>query len=158
MTGFPAAITEHLLTAAGLERSPAYLQVEPDGSLTAWGGEVDRYGLEGLKLGQSVEQQVFFLAGLLPLDGPALFLPCVQAGHGLAADIHVFHRDGYDWVLLLDSAPPAVQSRLAQQQANELSLLHERQARATVQPGREMNDSSLVRPAGHFGCGGAGAN
>jgi|GEM_PF-1292314 len=143
MTGLPAAITAHLLTAAGLERSPAYLQVEPDGSLTAWGGEVDRYGLEGLKLGQSVEQQVFFLAGLLPLDGPALFLPCVQAGHGLAADIHVFHRDGYDWVLLLDSTPLAVQGRLAQQQANELSLLHERQARATVQPGREMNDSLL---------------
>ena len=143
MTGFPAAITEHLLTAAGLERSPAYLQVEPDGRLTAWGGEVDRYGLEGLKLGQSVEQQVFFLAGLLPLDGPTLFLPCVQAGHGLAADIHVFHRDGYDWVLFLDSTPLAVQGRLAQQQANELSLLHERQARATVQPSREMNDSLL---------------
>jgi len=142
MTGLPTAITEYLLTAACLERCPAYLQVEPNGCLATWGGNVDRYGLAGLKRGQLIEQQVLLLSGLLPLDGPPLLLPCVQPEHGPAADVHLFRRGGYDWVLFLDSAPAAVQGQLVQQRANELSLLHERQTR-DAQPGCEMNDSLL---------------
>jgi class 3 adenylate cyclase len=88
------------------------------------------YGIEGLGRGQFLADRVFFLAGMLPLAGPPLSLPCVRTGSGPATDIHIFPGDGGDWILLLDATDEEAKLGMLQQANNELSLLRRKLAGA----------------------------
>ncbi|MBS1819940.1 MAG: response regulator [Acidobacteria bacterium] len=130
MTEWPPSVADYLLQVSARDRTPAFLEVAPDGRLLGWGGRVEAYGLGDLVAGLRVTQQVVTLEGLLPADERGVSLPCVSLEYGRPADIHIVRRDGRDWVLLLDAAPFEVRTRLPQQVANELLL----QAGVTVPP------------------------
>ncbi len=104
MDALPHPIAEFLLTSAGLDRSPAFLQVSADGRLVDWGGHVDIYGLAGLERGRPAADQVAVLQGLVPTIGRTFCLPCVKIGGGAPADVHVFRDQDTDWVLLLGAS------------------------------------------------------
>lgn len=110
-------------------RSLAYLLVKKDGCLSSWGGKLADYGVNNLRKGEDIGQQIFFLEGLLPLDDFPLFLPCLKTGEGICADIHMFPSEEGDWVLLLDATVDEMQLSLIQQQANEFVLQHEKVTR-----------------------------
>ncbi len=88
------------------------------------------YGIEGLDRGQFLADRVLFLAGMLPLAGPALSLPCVRTESGPATDVHIFPGDEGDWILLLDATDEEEKLVMLQQANNELSLLRHKLARA----------------------------
>jgi hypothetical protein len=110
-------------------RSLAYLLVNKDGCLSAWGGKLAAYGVQNLQKDESVGQQVFFLEGLLPLDDFPLFLPRIKTEYGICADVHLFPSEEGDWVLLLDATLEEMQLSLIQQQTNNSILIQEKLAK-----------------------------
>lgn len=122
MAELPDFVCAYLYGLTSGERSPAYLLVDLDGHLTSWGGAVAAYGLSNLQAGESVVEQVYFLEGLLPLNGQEMVLSCMQTDSGRPADLHLFSTDEGDCILLLDATIKEMQQRLMQQKGNELNL------------------------------------
>ncbi len=127
MSELPTPIRDFILTLTADTRSPAYLRVDGAGQLTDWGGEMETYGLANLQKGADAGAQVFFIAGLLPLDNN-VFLPDVKTDSNLYADLYLFRDDGTEsddkaaWVLLLDSTANAAKRQRMQQRTYDLSL------------------------------------
>lgn len=126
MDQFPAPVLDYLNHLASEQREPAYLLVNDQEQLIAWGGRIDRYGISNLREGVPVGDQVFFLEGLFPLNNDKLILPCMQTDSGRPADIHLFSTRKGDCALLLDATMQEMQQRLMQQKGNELSLNYQR--------------------------------
>ncbi|MBU7586694.1 MAG: hypothetical protein KAF91_28180 [Nostoc sp. TH1S01] len=126
MADIPNAIILYILNFIIEERSLAYLLVKKDGCLIAWGGKLAEYGIKNLSQGKQVCEQVFFLEGLLPLDDSPLFLPLMNIAVGICADIHIFHSEEGDWVLLLNSILDENHLSAMQQEANYSSLAQEK--------------------------------
>ncbi len=126
MFEMPAAVDAYFKQLSDEQRIPAYLQVDLQGNLTAWGGNIEAYGMTGLRAGEPVGDQVFFLEGLLPLDHELLVLSCMQTDSGRPADLHLFHTNESDFALFLDASAQELQQRLMQQKGNELSLNYQR--------------------------------
>ncbi|MFH7030986.1 MAG: hypothetical protein ACHBN1_37980 [Heteroscytonema crispum UTEX LB 1556] len=126
MLDVPTPIIAYILTMMIETRSLAYLLVKKDGCLLAWGGKLTVYGVNNLRKGENIGQQVFFLEGLLPLDDVPLFLPRMKTEYGICADVHIFPAEEGDWVLLLDATLAEMQLSLIQQQANSSVLSQEK--------------------------------
>jgi PAS domain S-box-containing protein len=122
MPDLPRPLAEFLLASVSRDRSPAYLEVSPDGRLVDCGGHLGMYGLASLERGRPVTDQAVVLQGLLPTDGRDTCLPCVHTGNGAPADIYLFRDHGTDWVLLLDASAFDIRSRSVQQAANQRRL------------------------------------
>ncbi|HSF30232.1 MAG TPA: HAMP domain-containing sensor histidine kinase [Candidatus Tectomicrobia bacterium] len=133
MSGLPAPVRDFLQTYIQDTRSPAYLVVDKGGRLRDWGGKLSTYGITRLRKGAAITGGVHCLEGLLPLDDSPMYVPCVETASGMFADIHIFPAHERDWVLFLDATADAVQRRLLQQRANDLSLLQEYQAKVFSQ-------------------------
>ena len=115
------------------ERSLAYLLVGKDGALIDTGGALSTYGLESIRTGERLGKELFFLEGLLPVDGEPVVLPRVKTESGRSADIHIFSGEEGDWVLLLDASSEEARERLLQQSMNELSLLRRKLSKISAQ-------------------------
>ncbi|WP_026733701.1 hypothetical protein [Fischerella sp. PCC 9605] len=129
MPNFPNSIINYTMNLMVETRSLAYLLVNKDGCLSAWGGKLAAYGVQNLQKDENVGQQVFFLEGLLPLDDFPLFLPRIKTEYGICADVHLFPSEEGDWVLLLDATLEEMQLSLIQQQTNNSILIQEKLAR-----------------------------
>lgn len=144
MRDLPLPVLEHLHTLVVDNRSLAYLQVDKDGCLSNWGGNVEAYGMTGLRKGLPIGEQVVFLEELLPLQDSPLLLPCVETASGLFADVHILSGQDGNWVLLLDVSPEELQRRLFQQKANDLSLRYEQQSKMLEQYARGAANEPLL--------------
>jgi hypothetical protein len=114
-------------------RSLAYLLLRKDGSLIDTGGALSAYGLEGIRTGEPLGKELFFLEGLLPIGEAPVFLPRVKTESGLSADIHIFSGDEGDWILLLDASLEEAHETLLQQSMNELNLLRRKLSKISAQ-------------------------
>ena len=119
----PLPVSSYLINFMRERRSLAYFFVGKDGSLDSWGGKLDQYGIANLHQGENASQQIFFLEGLLPLNGFPLFLPCLKTERGICADVHFFPENKGDWVLLLDATWDEIQIFKVQQQVNSSRLM-----------------------------------
>ncbi|MEH1968342.1 MULTISPECIES: hypothetical protein [unclassified Nostoc] len=126
MLDIPASVITYLVNFITAERSLAYLLVNKNGSLLAWGGKLAEYGITNLRKGENAKEQVFFLEGLLPLDHTSLFLPFIQTAYGSCVDVHIFSTEEGDWVLLLDSSYDKSYLFAIQQKANDFSLIQKK--------------------------------
>src|SRR5262249_8312402 len=125
MADLPAPVYAYLHTHLLTTRAPAYLLVQKDGRLEAWGGALARYGLVGLQQGIEVESQVHVLAGLLSREDVPLCLPCIATPSRCFLDLHIFPTAAGIGVLFLDATGEALQRRLLQQKAHDMVLLQE---------------------------------
>ena len=119
----PFPITTYLINFMRESRSLAYLLVDKHGCLDSWGGKLHEYGIGNLHQGEDASQQIFFLEGLLPLDGIPLFLPCVKTEPGVCADVHLFPDNTGDFLFLLDATWFEMQILKVQQQLNSARLM-----------------------------------
>ncbi|HKS29465.1 MAG TPA: PAS domain S-box protein [Pyrinomonadaceae bacterium] len=122
MSELPIPIRDFILELTEDMRSPAYMLVDDENQLRAWGGDWDAHNVLGLDERLDVSEHVPFLQGLLPLETNNLFLPYMQTREGQYADIYLFHRKEGTWVLLLDATADAAKRQRMQQKANNLSL------------------------------------
>lgn len=129
MAELPAPVFSYLNRLAAEQRSPAFLLADENGRLSGWGGDVAEYGIADLKAGAPIGEQVYFLEGLLPLDGNSMMMPCLQTDSGRVADLHLFPTEAGDCALLLDATLEELQQRLMQQKGNEASLNYQRLAK-----------------------------
>jgi hypothetical protein len=123
MSNLPSPIREFILTLTDETLSPAWLLLTDDGELVECGGDLDAYGIKGLKRDAEVTAQVSFLIGLLPLGSDSVFLPHMQTKESVFADVYLFKRDQNTWVLLLDATKDAAKRRQLQQKLYD-SRLH----------------------------------
>jgi PAS domain S-box-containing protein len=122
MSELPIPIRDFILELTEDMRSPAYMLVDGDNQLRAWGGDWEAHDVLGLDERLDVSEHVPFLQGLLPLETNNLFLPYMQTGRGQYADIYLFQRKEGTWVLVLDATADANKRQRMQQKANVLSL------------------------------------
>jgi PAS domain S-box-containing protein len=108
-------------------RFPAYLEVDAAGRLVAWGGNCERYGLRGLRVGEPAADCLDLLTGMLPLVADEDCLPLCRLTANRFADVHLLRAGATDWILLLDATDTAIHQTALQQQAHEIALLHERE-------------------------------
>ncbi|BAZ12166.1 hypothetical protein NIES4071_39940 [Calothrix sp. NIES-4071] len=133
MLDVPTPVIAYLIALLLENRSLAYLLVQKDGALSAWGGKLAAYGVGNLQKGKNAREQIFFLEGLLPLDDISLFLPRLKTEEGICADVHMFPSEEGDWIILLDATLDEMQLSLIQQHANESILSQEKITRVLNQ-------------------------
>ncbi|MFN6465260.1 MAG: hypothetical protein RMZ41_026045 [Nostoc sp. DedVER02] len=126
MLNIPVFVITYILSFLTAEPSLAYLLVNKDGILLAWGGQLATYGITNLCEGKKAKEQVVFLEGLLPLDGTSLFLPFIQTEYGSCVNVHILPTKEVDWILLLDSSCDKNYLFSIQQKANDFKLLQEK--------------------------------
>jgi serine phosphatase RsbU (regulator of sigma subunit) len=129
MTDLPPRISEWLLQLVRSQREVAFLLVDDAEVLRQAGGELEHYGLDGLRAGESASQQVPLLEGLLPLPESPFLLRSVGMPSGRVADIHFFTGDDATWVVLLDATEEHDEAQKVQQKAYDMTLLSQREAR-----------------------------
>jgi PAS domain S-box-containing protein len=122
MSELPTPIRDFILELTEDMRSPAYMLVNRDNELMAWGGDWGAHEVSGLDERINVDEHVPFLQGMLPLETHNVFLPYVQTREGVYADIYLFERKEGTWVLLLDATADATKRQRLQQKASNLSL------------------------------------
>ncbi|HKZ80018.1 MAG TPA: hypothetical protein VJ124_17220 [Pyrinomonadaceae bacterium] len=122
MSEFPAPIRDFVLALTLEKRLAAYLLVADDNTVSEWGGNLDAYNITEVEKNVDLDQQVYFLAGLLPLDDKNIFLPSVKIEGGVYADIYLFRGAQGTWVLLLDASPATIEQRRLQQKVHDLNL------------------------------------
>jgi PAS domain-containing protein len=120
---FPAAVISFLQGLLLEKRDPAYLVLDREGKLLEAGGKLDLYGLQHVKKGESLTDQMHFLQGMLPFEAGAFSLPFVEMTADTYADIHLFQSGDFHYVLLVDVTSAGMQQSLLQQKANDLNLL-----------------------------------
>ncbi len=140
MTSIPEAVSSHLNQTLIDGRDPACLAVSRDGILLASSGSLELYGLSGLTAGKPAADQLPMLVGLLQPPVPSTLFPQVQTPSGRHADVHLIPASDETWVVFLDVEGEHVLRQNYQQQANELSLLKERQGRSPLEEGGVLAD------------------
>jgi class 3 adenylate cyclase len=125
----PEAIREYLYRFLTSNRALAYIVVTKSGDLHSVMGDWAHYGIGAVNSIDDLTTELYFLMGFLPLDGPSVLLPAVKLDNGVAADVHIFSHNDYDWVVLLDVTVEEQRQQAIQQKVNDLSLLRERQFR-----------------------------
>ncbi len=124
MSDLPASVLEYINHLASEQRSPAYFLSDSEGVLLSWGGHTQLYGVSDLRAGAPIGEQIFFLEGMLPLNGDGMLLPFLQTDSGCVADLHLFPTPEGDCALLLDASEQESQDRMLQQARYDLSLNH----------------------------------
>jgi class 3 adenylate cyclase len=123
MASLPQPVVDYLCDVAIEEAAPAFVRVDQDGTVVAAGGRLDRFGLDDGLIGAPAESRLDALVGLLPAVGDPLVLPAVEVAPEVYADVHVFGDGHGSWVVLVDKSDWAAERRVAQQLANDMSLL-----------------------------------
>lgn len=122
MSELPTPIRDFILELTEDMRSPAYMLVNNENQLMAWGGDWGAHDVSGLDERLDVSEHIPFLQGMLPLETHNVFLPYVQTREGQYADIYLFQRKEGAWVLVLDATADATKRQRMQQKASNLSL------------------------------------
>ncbi len=129
MINLPGSLREALLGRVCAEHEPTYLLLDSSYRVARVGADMERYGLNELRIGEPANTQVRFLEGLLPPRDLPFTLPAVEMPSGRVADV-LLHGDVDGlWVVLLDVTGEIEQARLLQQKAYDIMLRSERAAR-----------------------------
>jgi class 3 adenylate cyclase len=146
MPDIAAPVLEYIYDLTVKDLSPAFLLVEQSGVIRYWGGNLEIYGINGLKEGDLTEDHAEFLRGFFPFEDEQLNLSCVETESGVSADVHIFRAENGYWVLLLDVTGREEQQSVTQQRINEICLIRDRYAKMIDQYlGKEIAEE-LLRP------------
>jgi serine phosphatase RsbU (regulator of sigma subunit) len=129
MVDLPGPIAEWLLRHIKSQRAVAHLLIDGEQTLKNAGGDLDHYGLAGLREQAPACDQLPFLEGMLPLPETPLLLRSMAMPSGRVADIHLFAVDEATSIVLLDVTVEHDEARKMQQKAYDMTLLSQREAR-----------------------------
>jgi serine phosphatase RsbU (regulator of sigma subunit) len=129
MLDLPPRISEWLLLLVRSQRTLAHLLIDGEQVLVAAGGDLEHYGLTGLRYQRPACEQLPFLEGLLPLPETPFLLQSMGMPSGRVADLHFFDDEDATWLVLLDVTAEHDAARKIQQKAYDMTLLSQREAR-----------------------------
>jgi len=122
-----------LLRFAVEHRGLAYCFVDKKNRLRKRGGDLAKYSLSDLDLGDDVGGRLPFLdAGRVGAD-EIIVLPLVALTPSSYADVHILGARSGAWVVFLDRTSEGQMYRAMQQRVNESKLLEERLAKVTAE-------------------------
>ncbi len=98
----------------------AWLRVAQDGRLLESGGDLHRFALDDLLAGQSVREQLYYLEGLLPLEGVPVDIMEINRLHEQYMNLYLLPCTDGDWVFFQDVTEPVRVKRLLHQSVNEI--------------------------------------
>ncbi|MDJ0973473.1 MAG: ATP-binding protein [Planctomycetota bacterium] len=120
--GVPSELAAYWQAVTLERRTPAWIDIAPDGTVRSAGGDLDRYGLAPLAAGDRAQDALPFLVGQTPAGGEGFALPFVQMGESLPAEVHVIPHEGGTRVLMLDVAMKLLERQAEQQRRHEAAL------------------------------------
>lgn len=123
----PQAIANYLAEITLKDHAPAYLQVTAKGHLVSSGGNLQKYGLQAIALGEYIGETFYYLEGFFPIERTEI-MQHLQLDCGPVVDVHVIPAptgEKTGWVLLLDTTAEAQRLQRLQQKGNDLSLLRQ---------------------------------
>ncbi|RKZ49935.1 MAG: hypothetical protein DRR16_11095 [Candidatus Parabeggiatoa sp. nov. 3] len=101
----------------------AYLHIDEYGKLISWGGQPHKLGLEDLRVGQTITENLNFLEGMLPVSD-ILVLRFLSLCEEHCAHVHVIPDNLGIYVLLFDASSEYDPQQQMQQQINDIKLLN----------------------------------
>ncbi|HQR38799.1 MAG TPA: hypothetical protein PLF26_10410 [Blastocatellia bacterium] len=129
MEGYPEAVLKFLQMVSIEHGAPAFIHVDHEGIVIEAGGQLDVHGLADVAEGILAEERLNFLVGLLPIGTVPVHLPAVETAPSCHADVHVVESESGAWIILFDRSREVAERRVAQQLANDMSLLRDDLAR-----------------------------
>lgn len=91
------------------------MQVSAKGIVIDSGGELELFGIAELKADISIDEQLWQLSGLLPLEKDSVVLENTQVADSAIVDLHMFIQGGDHWVVFLDNSETASKLQAEQQ-------------------------------------------
>ncbi len=144
----PSAVGDHLDRLMAEVFEPAFILVDAEHTIRQVGGAMERYGLADLAVGEPSNRCLWFLEGVLPLDGDeALVLPSVNFNEDISTHIHVIPGADGTWVLLVDASGDAAGQQVLKQAYNQLDLLRRRHEQDREESERDEHDESDIAKA-----------
>jgi serine phosphatase RsbU (regulator of sigma subunit) len=128
MGDLPRSVADALFGLVVEQRAAAWLHVDAAGTLTAAGGRLAHWGLEGLRTGEPAGGQLFFVEGFLPLAESPFLVRAMEIVEGRAADLQFYADGDAAWIVLLDVTAERDEARRVQQRAYDMILLQEKEA------------------------------
>jgi signal transduction histidine kinase/ActR/RegA family two-component response regulator len=125
MTTSSFRVARHLRKTLADQLKPCFLLLDRGFRVHRVDGDAEYYGYGGLRAGQDCRDEMPFLFGLGA--GEAIHLPLVETASGRAADVLLSPVIDGQGLLFIDAGRERAARQAAQQQANELRLLNERQ-------------------------------
>ncbi len=127
LTNLPITVRDAVVHQLLGNRAIAYLESDDCGALVSLGGATKTFGLDSLSPGDTIDDHVDCLAGVIDPDALPLDLPYMQTPAGVTADISLFASNGRIWIVFLDTAQQEAAQQSVQQKVNTYSLRHDRQ-------------------------------
>lgn len=128
MDPLPRSVADALFGLVVEQRAAAWLHVDASGLLTAAGGHLAHWGLDGLRIGAPAGEQLFFIEGFLPLVESPFHVRAMEIVDGRAADLQCYADGDAAWIVLLDVTAERDEARRVQQRAYDMILLQEKEA------------------------------
>lgn len=128
MPALPDLVAEALYGDVLAQRAVAWMKVDARGCVADAGGELARYGLDGVSAGAGASAALPVLEGLLPLVESPFQLQSVELVEGCVADVQCHSEGEATWVVLLDVTAERDAARRVQQRAYDMVLLQEKEA------------------------------
>src|ERR1039457_6745962 len=112
----PSSVRSAVESLVRKTRSPAFLLLDRERRVADSWGALERYGLAGLRAGDTAAESVDLLQGMQPVPDDGILLSPIEVHSGVFADVHLFRSGALDAALFLD-ATPEVSRRAQMEQA-----------------------------------------
>lgn len=136
------SVTRYLRKVLVDQQKPCFLLLDGEFRLLRLEGDAEYYGYGDLALGEDCRETMPVLFGLRADE--AIHLPLVETAAGRAADLLLAPAMGQLGMLLTDASRERASRQAAQQQANEVRLLHNEQ-RKLLQELRKARDELAIK-------------
>ena len=126
-----STVADYLRSVLLAQQMPCFLVLDQDFRLLMMEGNADYFGYGAMEPGEDCHGTMPFLIGLAANE--AIHLPLVETASGRAADVLLTPVETKLGVLLTDASRERAARQVAQQQANEIRLLHEKQEKLVAE-------------------------
>ncbi len=103
MSRTPSFVRNFLLDQIEEQIVFAYGSVDESGTILEFGGDLAALGLAGIEPGRSLQEQLLFTEGLIPMRSRSLYLPLIRLNATTTLDVHCFQTDFGYGLLFIDA-------------------------------------------------------
>ncbi|MBN2542555.1 hypothetical protein JXI42_06780 [bacterium] len=132
MQELPGMVKDYLLGYIKRSNKPVYFILQRDGRLLEWGGDTGRYCLPELKIGESIEKQLYYLEGLVTSLDNTEVIRCVNIEGCGYIDIHLIPTQEHILIVFLAVEPATTNEIMKLQRITQLSQCNTRISLAAI--------------------------
>jgi signal transduction histidine kinase len=127
MINLPEHIISYMAARSLSFENPAFIEVETDGTIISWGGNLQRFELNQIEINKNIGQFIDVFEGFFPFFVDEIELPLVEISPGVYSDIYIFRLGDKINVLFIDSSKSGESIQNFYQNRNEKMLFADSQ-------------------------------